>query len=262
MRVRDISRAHVAKIHFSMKGSPYGGNRCLALLSHMFRKAEAWGLRPDGSNPTRHVDKFPETARERFLSPTELGRLGSALADAGRSESLYAVAAIRLLVLTGARLGEVLMLEWGHVDFGSRLLRLPDSKMGKKTIALSAPALELLAGLPRQEGNPYVICGARAGARLINLQKPWRRIRKQAGLDDVRIHDLRHSYASVAVAGGASLPLIGALLGHAQPQTTARYAHRGADPRLAAADEIATKIDAAMKAGGRVSVARAQGASE
>lgn len=211
-------------------------------------KRRRWGLRPDGSNPTAHVDKFAEEARERFLSPDELARLGKALSEAADAgESPYVVGALRLLILTGARLSEVLTLKWEHVDFDARLLRLPDSKTGKKTIALPAAALEVLTSLPRQEGNHYVVCGAVVGAHLINLHKPWRRIRKSAGLDDVRIHDLRHSFASVAVAGGASLPLIGALLGHSQPQTTQRYAHVANDPRLAAADAVADRINAAMK---------------
>jgi integrase len=198
-------------------------------------------------NPARGIEYYRETARERFLSPEELARLGKALADAdAEGESPYVTAAVRLLVLTGARLGEILSLEWAHVDLDARLLRLPDSKTGAKTIALPAPAIEILAGLPKQQGNPHVICGARAGERLINLQKPWRRIRKSAGLDDVRLHDLRHSFASVAAAGGMSLPLIGSLLGHKQAQTTLRYAHLGADPRLAAADAVAATIAASM----------------
>lgn len=247
LRMRDITRGDVAGFVHSLRATPIAANRCRALLSHMFKKAEAWGIRPDGSNPTRHVEKFKETRRERFLSPEELNRLGGALADAdGRNENPYAMAAIRLLLFTGARLSEILKLEWADVDFEGRLLRLSDSKTGAKTIALGAPAIQLLAALPRQEGNPHVICGARTGASLVNLQKPWHRIRKAANLDDVRIHDLRHSFASVAVAGGMSLPLIGALLGHSQPQTTARYAHLADDPRIAAAETVATTIAAQM----------------
>jgi integrase len=247
MKVQEVERADIARLVLAMKATPIAANRVRALLNHAFAKAEAWGLRPDGTNPTRHVSKFKEAARERFLSPKELEQLGEALADAdARGESLYATAAVRLLVLTGARLGEILSLEWAHVDLDARLLRLPDSKTGAKTIALPAPAVEILAGLPRQQGNPHVICGARAGARIVNLHKFWNRIRKAAGLDDVRLHDLRHSFASVAAAGGMSLPLIGALLGHSQPATTARYAHLGADPRLAAADAVAATIAASM----------------
>jgi integrase len=153
------------------------------------------------------------------------------------------IAAIRLLVLTGARLSEVLTLQWSHVEFEHSLLRLPDSKTGQKVIYLNAPALQVLTELPRIEGNPFVICGKREGAPLINPQKPWRRIRETAGLDDLRIHDLRHSFASVAAGSGQSLPIIGALLGHSQPQTTARYAHLSADPLRTANDAIGRRLN-------------------
>lgn len=247
LRIRDVTRAEIARFHQSMRATPYAANRCRALLSHLFRMAERWGVRADNSNPCAYVEKFKEKGRERFLSPKELRRLGRVLAFLERKGSaVYEVAAIRLLLLTGARLSEILTLRWEHIDGAARLIRLADSKTGAKTIALSAPALMALASIPRQQGNPYVICGAVAGAHLVNLQKPWRRIRKAAGLDDVRLHDLRHSFASVAVAGGMSLPLIGSLLGHSQPQTTARYAHLADDPRLAAADAVAASIAASM----------------
>ncbi|MBY0420860.1 MAG: tyrosine-type recombinase/integrase, partial [Parvularculaceae bacterium] len=250
MLVKDIGTADVARLVTRMKGKPIAANRVRALLSHMMKQARIWGERDDVVNPVTDVEKFSEAKRERFLSPDELAKLGKVLGEAAEAgENPYVIGALRLLLLTGARLSEILTLKWEWVDFDARLLRLPDSKTGKKTVALSAPALDVLASLPRQEGNPFVICGAVTGARLVNLQKPWRRIRKAAGLDDVRIHDLRHSFASVAVAGGASLPLIGALLGHSQPQTTARYAHLGNDPRLAAADAVATRIAAAMQGG-------------
>ncbi len=156
------------------------------------------------------------------------------------------VAAIRLLALTGARLSEILTLRWDFVDLERACLRLPVSKTGKKVVYLSAPALELLSRLPRVEGNPHVIVGERRGAHLVNLQKPWRRLRHAAGLDEVRIHDLRHSFASVAAASGQSLIIIGALLGHTQPQTTARYAHLAADPLRAANESVGEKIADAM----------------
>lgn len=247
-RMKDIQRSDIARFHQGMKDMPYAANRYLALLSHMFNVAEDWGVRPENSNPCRRVKKFREEARERFLSPRELKRLGRVLAFLDRKEaSQYEVAAIRLLLFTGARLNEILSLQWDYVDLAARVIRLPDSKTGAKTIALSAPAVEILSALPKQDCNPFVICGRKAGAHLVNLQKPWRRIRKAALIEDVRIHDLRHSFASVAASGGMSLPLIGALLGHTQPQTTHRYAHLADDPRLAAADAVGTTIAAAMK---------------
>ena len=230
-------------------GGPGVANRCLALLSKMLNLAERWGLRPGGTNPCRHVDKYKENKRERFLSEAELARLGDALAKGENegTETPHAVAAIRLLIFTGARLGKILSLEWAHVDFEKAMLLLPDSKTGKKIVYLSAPALEVLANLPRIEGNPHVICGHNEGAALINLQKPWTRIREKAGLDGMRLHDLRHSFASVAASGGLSLPMIGKLLGHTQAATTERYAHLAADPIRAANEAIGQRIAAAMK---------------
>jgi len=245
--VGEITRSDIARLHLAIRDKPYQANRTLALLSKFFNWCELHGYRADGSNPCRHIEKYKENARERFLSAQELARLGAALADAEEQEmtSPFVIAAIRLLVLTGARLSEILTLQWSHVDFDQQLLRLPDSKTGKKVIYLNAPALQILTELPRVEGNPFVIVGKIEGARLINLQKPWRRIRNAAGLDDVRIHDLRHSFASVAVGSGQSLPVIGALLGHSQPQTTARYAHLAADPLRAASDDTAGRIASA-----------------
>lgn len=245
LKVQDIQRTDIAKLHRDMKETPYLANRCLALLSHMFKKAEAWGERPSNSNPATNIEKYKETARKRYLSMDEISKLGEVLRqDELRERNPYVIAAIRLLMFTGARHGEILTLKWEHVDFENRILNLPDSKTGEKTIVLPAPALEILSTLPRQTGNPHVICGAVEGAHLVNLQKPWRRIRKAAGLDDVRIHDLRHSFASIAVSGGMSLPLIGSLLGHTQTQTTQRYAHLSDNPRKAAVEKVASEITA------------------
>ncbi|HZK90155.1 MAG TPA: site-specific integrase [Stellaceae bacterium] len=217
-------------------------------MSTMFNLAERWGLRPDGSNPCRHVDKYPQHRRERFLSPAELARLGDALV--AYDGSPYTVAAVKLLVFTGARLGEILGLRWEWIDFERGEARLPDSKTGAKTLHLPPPALAVLAGLPRLDGNPYVIAGAKPGAALVNLEKPWRAIRQSAGLDDVRLHDLRHAFASVAASSGMGLPIIGKMLGHSQPATTARYAHLASDPVKAAAAAVAGKIAAAMSGSG------------
>lgn len=248
--IAEITRADVARLHHRFRDRPYQANRALAVLSKMMNLAEAWGLRTDGSNPVRHVKKYREDKRERYLSAEELQRLGSVLADAKTQqiESPFILAAIGLLVLTGARLTEILTLRWDYVDLAQGVLRLPDSKTGAKAIYLNDPAAGLLKTMPRIEGNPYVIAGKKAAARLINLQKPWRRIRAQAGLDDVRIHDLRHSFASVAVGAGMSLPMIGKLLGHTQPATTARYAHLAADPMRAASELIGSKLMAVMSA--------------
>ncbi|MDF2234964.1 tyrosine-type recombinase/integrase [Albimonas sp. CAU 1670] len=268
LKVAELARPEIAAFHKRLAETPYEANRALALLSKMLNLAEIWDMRPDGSNPCRHVRKYAETQRKRFLSNVELARLGNALRLAERDGflelpakegvrekparapvSAEAVAAIRLLILTGARKSEILKLRWEWIDFEGRRANLPDSKTGDKSIVLGPAALEVLAGLQRTEGNPHVIRGAKPGAHLVNLKDPWLAVREAAGLDDARIHDLRHSYASVGAAGGASLPIIGALLGHTQAQTTQRYAHLSDDPMQAAAAKISGQIASVMHSG-------------
>jgi integrase len=248
-RLSDLLRADVAQFHHELRDRPYQANRALGVLCKMMNLAEEWGLREDGSNPCRHVKRYRERRRERYLSREELQRLGAALVEAQNAgiETPFALAAIGLLLLTGARLTEILTLRWDYVDLEKAVLRLPDSKTGAKPIYLNDAAIKLLRTIPRMAGNPFVIAGRKPGSRLVNLQKPWRRIRAMAGLGDVRIHDLRHSFASVAAGAGMSLPVIGKLLGHSQPVTTARYAHLAADPVRAASNLIGNEISAAMK---------------
>ena len=250
-KVAAISRAEVNNLHHSMRDTPGAANRVLALLSKMFTLAEKWGLRPDGTNPCRQVERYPERKLERFLSEPELARLADVLANAERTrtELPSVIAAIRLLLFTGARLSEILTLRWEHVDIEGQCLRIPDSKTGAKTIYLPPAGLDVLDKLAKSDDDPYVIAGAKQGNHLVNLRKPWGRIRKKARLDDVRIHDLRHSFASMAVAGGLSLPMIGALLGHTQPSTTQRYAHLAGDPLRQAANITGGRIAAAMGQG-------------
>ena len=249
--ISDIQRQDIAKMHHELADKPYQANRTLALLSKFFNWTEKHGLRPDGSNPCRHLEKYRESRRERFLSDAELARLGGALqkVENEKSATPWAIAAVRLLAFTGARLSEILTLEWEHVNAELGLLILPDSKTGRKVIHLSPPALATLQAIPRLEDNPFVICGERPRRHLVNLQKPWRRIRAVANLDDVRLHDLRHSFASVSAASGYSLVLIGKMLGHSQPATTARYAHLANDPVKAASDAVGSHIAAAMNTG-------------
>jgi integrase len=247
--ITELTRADVAQFHHQHRNRPYQANRSLAVLSKMMNLAEAWGLRTDGSNPCRHVKKYREDKRERYLTKEELRRLGTALDDAkqNQAESPFVTAAIGLLVLTGARLSEILTLRWDYVDLENQVLRLPDSKTGRKVVFLNDVAVKLLRATPTMTGNPFVIAGGKQGTRLVNLQKPWRRIRAAASLPDVRIHDLRHTYASIGAGAGLSLPQIGRLLGHTQPVTTARYAHLAADPVRAASNLIGNEISAAMK---------------
>lgn len=246
-RIADVTHADIAQLHHRLKKNPYQANRVVAVLSSFFTWAERLGYRPRGENPCQDIEPFKERKRDRFLSADELTRLGEALVEAeAEGEPPSAIAAIRLLVLTGCRKSEILTLQWEHVDFDLGALRLPDSKTGAKAVPLGAPALELLASLPRLEGNPYVLPGHRDGAHFVGLQKVWERVRAKAELPDVRIHDLRHSFASVGAASGDSLLVIGALLGHHDQATTQRYAHLSNDPLRAAADRISAHIAAAM----------------
>ena len=243
-RVPDIQRSDIAALHHDLRDTPYQANRTLGVLSKMFNLAELWDIRPDGSNPCRHVKRFREENRERFLSDAEYQRLGTALKEieADGSETPPAIAAVRLLMLTGCRLSEIQKLRWEHVDLEAGELRLPDTKTGAKVVYLGDPAIAVLRGIDRQDGNPWVIAGRKPGSHLTDLQHPWRRIRARAGLDDVRIHDLRHSFASGGLLVGEGLPMIGKLLGHTQVQTTARYAHLANDPIKSAANRIASRI--------------------
>jgi integrase len=246
-RLGTLARADVVRLHQSMRDRPGAANRCLALLSKMMNLAERWGERPDGSNPCRHVEKYRENKRDRFLSAVELARLGAACQRCEQDGTIGPsfLALVRLLIFTGARLSEIQKAQWDWVDFESGVLRLPDSKTGAKTIMLPAPALEVLARQVRVDGNPYVITGE-DNRYLVNVWKQWAILREVAELKNIRLHDLRHSFASVGAAGGMPLNLIGGLLGHRQTQTTSRYAHLANDPLKAAANQIAGTIAATM----------------
>ena len=228
-----------------VRGGTGTAARAVSVLGTLFRYAGNIGIRPD--NPVNGVTLFKSEDRDRFLSAIELARLGETLAVAEREGgNIFALAAIRLLVMTGCRKSEILNLQWKWIDFEQGHIRLPDSKTGKKIVPLGAPALKLLASLARIEGNPYVLPSTTGYGHLVGLQKIWQRLRQRAGLPDVRLHDLRHSFASIAVAGGDSLYLVGKILGHQQSKTTERYAHVANDPLRAVADRTAEQIAAAM----------------
>lgn len=258
--LRDLTRDDVKDFHVKMKATPYAANRCLALVSHMLATAEEWGAVPGGSTICRRMKKFEEKKRKRYLSAEELVALGSALKEAeAQGLNPHGLAIIRLLVLTGARRREIETLHWDEVRIERGLLELRDSKTGAKTINLPPAALAVLSEYPREHGTPYVFPAsstrrASEGAPerdeprpYQGLMKVWSKVREKAGLDDVRIHDLRHTYASFAVAGGMSLPLIGALLGHKRSATTERYAHLAADPVRQAADRVGSAVADAMQ---------------
>ncbi|MEO7221115.1 MAG: site-specific integrase [Devosia sp.] len=254
-----------------MKDRPAQANRTVAIIGSMFGFASKRGLCDSDQNPARGIDKYKQEGRERFLSIQELERLGAAIRVAetigvpwqidvtkktkhlrkeGRETLIgkHAAAALRLLIFTGARLREVLHLKWEHIDFDRGLLVLPDSKTGKKTIVLNAPALAVLESLPRI--GAFVIAGESADTDdekpRADLKRPWALVTRQAGLRGLRIHDLRHNFAAFGAGGGMGLPIIGKLLGHSQPQTTARYAHLDADPLRRASNAIGATIAAAM----------------
>lgn len=225
-----------------VRGGKGAANSVVRTLSAAFGYGVANGVRAD--NPCAGVTKYTERKLNRFLSPEELVRLGEALqaAEAVGVENPYTIAAIRLLVMTGCRRNEILELERRCIDYPNRCLRLLDSKTGAKVVHVGAAVMDLLRDIPVVEGNPYVLPGPGREGRLVNIQKPWDRLRKAAGLEEVRIHDLRHSFASFGANAGDSLLVIGALLGHRSAKSTERYAHLAAGPVKHAAQRISGDI--------------------
>ncbi len=292
-RINDIRRRDVSQLHAKLADLPYAANRCMSVISAVWN----WAAKRDevafADNPARGIERNPENRKERYLTTDELSRLGDALRTAEtvglpwdvdenslkakhvpkenrvRKIDPYAVAAIRLLTLTGARFREILTARWDYVDIERGLINLPDSKTGRKTLYLSAAALSVLNGIPRQTANPYIIAGQptrtrrtaknsgaanpemkaarQTGRPRADLKNPWAAISKAAGLTGVRIHDLRHSFASIGAGASLGLPVIGKLLGHSNTVTTQRYAHLDADPLKRAAETIGGQIAAAME---------------
>ncbi|MBL8670826.1 MAG: tyrosine-type recombinase/integrase [Alphaproteobacteria bacterium] len=229
-----------------VRGGKGTAARSLAVLRAMLAFGVARSLL--SGNAASGVRPFKGEKRERFLTDPEVAALADALAQAERDGARpEMVAAVRLLLLTGCRRNEILELRWQDVDFARKCLRLPRSKTGAKTVPLGSAALDVLARLPR--GGDYVLPSATGKGHLVGLPRFWRRIRDAATLSDLRLHDLRHSYASFAVADGASLYMVGKVLGHAQARSTERYAHLSDDPLLKVADRTSERIAAAMKGG-------------
>ena len=231
MPIDAVTREHVAALHLGLRETPRAANRALMVLSKMFSLAESWGLSPTGSNPCRFVVRYKEGKRERFLTAAEYRRVGRALAslEAEQQVTAHAAAALRLLMLTGCRRSEILTLRWDDVDHKSGELRLRHAKTGARMVPLTPPAVAVLAGIARVRGNPWVFATGKRNRRLTHLSYAWYSVRDRAGLADVRIHDLRHSFASRALALGESLAMIGRLLGHTDAGSTARYAHLARD---------------------------------
>lgn len=241
-KITDIEHTDIVALHFHLKHIPCQANRSVLVLSKIFNLCEQWGIRDHGSNPCRHIHFYKENRRTRFLDKEELARLWQTLdiAETENMASPYAINAYRLLILTGCRLGEIRTLKWSFIR-GNRV-EFPDTKTGYKRIPFNAEAMRVLGGMIRLPDNEYVICGEKSGTHIINLQKSWRRIRARAGLDDLRIHDLRHTFASQAVMGGTPLALVSRLLGHSKISTTMRYAHLADEELAKASDSIGQLI--------------------
>ena len=248
LSVSAVDRARISALHHKMRDTPYEANKALGVVSKMFRLAEAWELIPSGRNPCRSVRRYKDRRRERFLTPEEYRRLGGALHEAEADGSIppSAAAAIRLLLLTGCRKNEILTLRWDDIDRTVGELRLRESKTGVRQVPLTPAVQWVLDGIARIEGNPWVITGKKPGAHLSSIDEAWRRVRVRAGLEGVRVHDCRHSYASRALALGEGLPMIGKLLGHRKVKTTARYAHLARDAEKASAAKVGSSIGAAL----------------
>ena len=209
--IEAVERSHVSELHYKLRDKPYQANQTVGVLAKMFRLAEAWGMTPPRRNPCRSVRRYKEHRRERFLTPQEYRRLRGVLDEAERNGSCLpsAIAALRLLLITGCRKNEIVTLRWDDIDRGAGEIRLRDSKTGARRIPLTSAVEWVLAGIARVPGNPWVLTGKIPGDHLKNLDQVWLRLRVRAGLDDVRIHDGRHSYASRALAIGEGLPMIG-----------------------------------------------------
>ena len=241
-----VAPRHVIEFHHGLSDRPAMANMAVATLSHMYRLAEGWGMVADGVNPCLSVRKYPAKRRERFLTDAEFEKLGRALDEAEETggASAGAVTAIRLLMLTGCRKNEILSLRWRDVDLEAGELTLADAKTGPRAVPLPPSAVRLLAALRRNPGSPWVIPGYRAGKHMTDIDGAWKILRARAGLGSLRLHDLRHSYASKALALGETLPMIGKLLGHSQVDTTARYAHLARESVHEAAARVAESIAA------------------
>ena len=246
MAVDAVGRSEVAALHYALRATPRAANRALMVLSKMFSLAEAWGLAPAGRNPCRFVLRYKEGKRERFLSSKEYRRVGRELhrLEAEGPVQARAAAALKLLMLTGCRLREILTLRWDDADRKAGELRLRDTKTGARMVPLSPDAAAALAEVVRVPGSPWVFAGRTPDRPLSQLTTYWHWVRKRAGVEDVRIHDLRHSFASRALAVGESLSMIGRLLGHTDIGSTARYAHLTRDAERVAVAKVGGSIEA------------------
>lgn len=247
LRVDAISRADIAKLHAAVgQQYPYMANRCIEQLSKMFELAKVWGyLEETHINPAKRIDAFKEVKRDRWVKPDELPRLAKAI---NSERNLYGRQGLWLYLLTGLRRDELLNARWEDVDWGRKELRLPETKAGRiHYVPLSEPALAVLRELPREQGNEFILPGAKPGHHLVNIEKIWQRVRKAAGVEDIRLHDLRRTVGSWLAQSGNSLHLIGRVLNHSSQATTAIYARFAQDNVRQALEEHGKQILGAAK---------------
>lgn len=242
-KVAEVGHRDIQALHNSLRETPYRANRTLALLSKMFALSVRWGWRHD--NPAKGVERFPENKRHRWLSDAELARLVAALNE---HPNQNAANAIRLQLLTGARIGEVLSAEWTDFDLARRVWVKPSHHTKQKRtehLPLSSATIALLQAIKERAdpSHPFVFPGKKLGQPLKELKRFWHSVTTSAELSDYRIHDNRHTHASHLVSSGLSLPVVGRLLGHTNPLTTQRYAHLADDPLRAAAEIMAKKME-------------------
>jgi integrase len=245
-RMDRIGPSQITRLHNSLKATPFAANRVLSLLSHVFTKARQWAVLPAGHvNPCADVERFPERKRKRYLTATEQARVGQALTTV--KASVYAVGALRVLALTGARPDEIVRLRRDQLTESVH----QTGKTGERQIYLEKHAREIIAALPEVQGNPFVFVGrhGRGHVTATSLNHVWKVVRAQAGVLDVRLYDLRHTFAYVARRQGKSWPDIGALLGHRRPETTMRYAHIDDEAVQEASAEVGDAIAKALKPG-------------
>lgn len=271
VKIKEVKRAQISRLHAKVsKAAPTSANRVLATFSSMWTWAAKHDMCALELNPARGVERNREVKRERFLSDDEMQALGETLAlaetqglpwrvnEARPSKHIAKPESqrtpldprvcdiVRMLLLTGMRVGEVLNLRWPEVDLQRGLLMLAESKTGRKAVILSKPALDLLAKQPKEEGSEFVFPSSTGEARH-DIKKAWASIIRHAGLEGLRVHDLRHTHASVAAGEGFSLPTIGRLLGHTQAATTQRYAHLAGDTVRNAANTVGGRVDSLMR---------------
>ncbi|MGE0094227.1 MAG: tyrosine-type recombinase/integrase [Alphaproteobacteria bacterium] len=245
LKVEAVHRADVMRFHQSFIDSPYTGNRCRSLLSKMFNLAELWELRPDGSNPCRHVKKFPERTRDRYLSADELARIGDALSQMTNDHPELAIAAatIKFLALTGCRLSEVATLKWAWVNFDAGTIDFPDSKTGAKRIPLGDAAVATLNQLETKSGV-WVFPGSIRSEHIkrARLEDVWKRVRKAAALEDARLHDFRHTVGTYSGQAGHNAFIVRDILGHKTLSMTNRYVGKDMVSLRKAATTVAAQI--------------------